>query len=313
MAEERDPEVSRRYRELGAEEPPRELDQAILAAAHRAADHSHAPLVAPAGRHRWYFAFGAAAVLVLAVAVTVQVERQQPDAEALVPAAAPSERKESFADDKAAAQSAAPQSQDEARAKVQAQPMPPKPPSGPARDAQQLRESPPSVETQSAPAAAPATPAPSQPGSQDLSSGAAAGMFSNQEQARKSRVETAPAPAPAADAARPQAAEAARADRLEAKPERPGSVDSVPKPAPQSAPQAENLRPFAMETNRGGASSSVLGAAVALSPERMLEGIAELRKQGRHDEADKALAEFRKLYPDYRISEEMLKKVERPK
>src|SRR5512138_189608 len=84
MAEELDPRVSRRYRELGDEQPPRELDQAILAAAHRAADRPHAPLVAPAGRHRWYFAFGAAAILVLAVAITMQVERQ-PDPEALLP------------------------------------------------------------------------------------------------------------------------------------------------------------------------------------------------------------------------------------
>jgi TolA-binding protein len=37
-----------------------------------------------------------------------------------------------------------------------------------------------------------------------------------------------------------------------------------------------------------------------------------LRRQGKHDEADKALAEFRRRYPDYRIAEEMLKKVERP-
>src|SRR5512138_219184 len=84
MTEERDPKVSRRYRELGAEEPPREVDQAILSAAHRAADRPHAPLVAPAGRHRWYFAFGAVAILVLAVAITMQVERQ-PDPEALPP------------------------------------------------------------------------------------------------------------------------------------------------------------------------------------------------------------------------------------
>jgi TolA-binding protein len=57
----------------------------------------------------------------------------------------------------------------------------------------------------------------------------------------------------------------------------------------------------------------VASAAPPLSPERLLERIAELRKEGRHDEANKALAEFRKQYPDYRISEEMLKKVERPK
>ena len=32
MADPRDPQVSRRYRELGAEEPPHALDEAILAA-----------------------------------------------------------------------------------------------------------------------------------------------------------------------------------------------------------------------------------------------------------------------------------------
>src|SRR5437764_543378 len=51
--------------------------------------------------------------------------------------------------------------------------------------------------------------------------------------------------------------------------------------------------------------------AKAESPEQALERIAELRKQGRDEEADKALAEFRKRYPDFRISEEMLKRVEK--
>ena len=39
--------------------------------------------------------------------------------------------------------------------------------------------------------------------------------------------------------------------------------------------------------------------------------IGELRRQGRHDEADKALAEFRKRHPDYVISEAMRERVER--
>jgi len=47
------------------------------------------------------------------------------------------------------------------------------------------------------------------------------------------------------------------------------------------------------------------------SPEQALQGIVDLRRQGRHEEADKALAEFRKRYPDYRIPPEMLEKVER--
>src|SRR5436190_22028917 len=87
MTEERDPKVSQRYRDLPGEAPPREVDQAILTAAHRATDKPHAPLVVPAGRHRWYYSLAAAAILVLAVAVTVQVERQQPDPELAVPPA----------------------------------------------------------------------------------------------------------------------------------------------------------------------------------------------------------------------------------
>ena len=62
-----------------------------------------------------------------------------------------------------------------------------------------------------------------------------------------------------------------------------------------------------------GTPARLLGqVAKADSPEAALERIAELRRLGRHDEADKALAEFRRHYPDYRIAEEMLKKVERP-
>src|SRR3954468_16525113 len=230
MAEGLDPKVSRRYRELGEDEPPRELDQAILAAAHRAAARARAPLVTPAGRHRWYFAFGAAAILVLAVAITVQLERPQPDPEAL-----------------------------QSREQVE--------PSKPLADAP-----PPAPEARKAPARQTA-PAPSpQADSRDQPSGAAAGIFSRQE-ARRSREA-----APAADAAAARAPQAPA--RPQAKVEESGVVASVAPP---------------------------------LSPERLLERIAELRKDGRHEEADKALAEFRQRYPDYPVSDQMLKKVERPK
>jgi hypothetical protein len=292
MTEERDPTLSRRYRELGAEEPPRSIDQAILAAAHRAADHAHAPLVAPAGRHRWYFAFGAAAILALAVAITVQVDRGPLDPEAVAPAAAPAERKESVADDKGPA-SRAQQPQEETLARLQKKPERPKPaPSTPARDSGQLREKPTSVETQSAPAAPPATPTPSQSGSQDRSSGAAA--------------------------------EVARTDRLEP------HLNQAPAVQMQNAPAAAPVTPTQPQAdNRDQSSAAAAGVLLTrpqakegrvtasimppLSPEQLLERIAELRKQGRHEEADKALAEFRKQYPDYRISEETLKKVERGK
>ena len=61
----RDPKVSRRYRELGAEEPPRALDEAVLAASR----------VPPTGRRRWYYPVAAAAVIVLSVAVAWHWQR----------------------------------------------------------------------------------------------------------------------------------------------------------------------------------------------------------------------------------------------
>src|SRR5213075_86683 len=87
MADERDPKLTQHYRELEAIEPPAELDRKILDAAHAAAA-PHAPLVTPAGRHRWYYGLAAAAVLVFAVTLTVHMERERPDPEALAPGAA---------------------------------------------------------------------------------------------------------------------------------------------------------------------------------------------------------------------------------
>jgi hypothetical protein len=77
-----DPKVSGRYRELPREEPPRALDEAILAASRRAV-HT--------GRRRWYFPVAAAAVIVLAVAVVAHVDRERPDAELATPPASVSE------------------------------------------------------------------------------------------------------------------------------------------------------------------------------------------------------------------------------
>src|SRR5260221_11512749 len=86
MADERDPKLTQHYRELEAIGPPAELDRKILDAA-RAAASPHAPLVAPAGRHRWYYGLAAAAVLVFAVALTLHMEGERPDPEAAAPGA----------------------------------------------------------------------------------------------------------------------------------------------------------------------------------------------------------------------------------
>jgi len=81
------------------------------------------------------------------------------------------------------------------------------------------------------------------------------------------------------------------------------AADSLAK---QSAPAAA-AEPGAAAERR--AQSSIMAAAEP--PERWIERIAELRKLGKDDEADRQLAEFRKRYPEFRIPPETLEKVER--
>jgi negative regulator of sigma E activity len=112
-----DDDISRRYRELAREEPPRHLDDAILAAARRAVHTRPAPLVVPSGRQRWYFPVAAAAIIVLAVAVTVHMEREQPAEELVSTPSAPA----------AAAPAVAPSAREMARNETAAAPEKPKP------------------------------------------------------------------------------------------------------------------------------------------------------------------------------------------
>jgi len=255
-----DPKISQRYRELPREEPPRHVDQAILAAARRAAETRPAPLVVPSGRRRWYFPLAAAAVIVLAVAVTMHVERQQPDvemAEAPVaapplareeqaaPAQAPAAKRESFTPDPkpAPSQERAPAATTDSR-ELRAQ-----------------RDNAPPVELQKA------QPAPASP-----------------------------APPPAAAPALPS-----RQDVVS------GMRESERKEA-AAKPQAGVGVAGAMRQRSAAAAADTFATA---SPEQWLQGIDDLKRQGRHDEAEKQLAEFRKRYPDYRIPEAITEKFEK--
>jgi hypothetical protein len=236
----RDPKVSRRYQELGAEEPPRARDDAILAASRRAVDARPAPLVAPTGRRRWYFPVAAAAVIVIAVAVTLQIERH-PDDEFVVASTPPRAQKE------------------EQLLKAPASPGQPKPASAPARAPQPFTPEPP-----------PAATAPQR-------ADAVRDLAKSTEQ----------------PAAAPQ-------ERI---PAAPATVPELRRAMESSRPQAN--------APMGAAASGQLQSRVMETPEAALERIAELRRQGKHEEADKALAEFRKQYPDYRLSDEMRAKVEK--
>ena len=251
--QEHDQEVSRRYRELGRDEPPPELDAKIRAEARRAVVTHPAPLVVPTGRRRWYFPVAAAAIIVLAVAVTWHVDREQADPYAALQETAPA-----------------------MEPKVQPQAQEDKLSSLGARKQEEPRNVAPLAKRAENPApmtaekpAAPPTLAPAE---------SAAGTRS----APRDR----------------EAAYALREDR--ARQERPAAA--APAPAPQRGAQSDTaMAPQAQ----------VQGRLIGESPQQWLERIAQLRQQGRHDEADKALAEFRKRYPDYKIPEAMLEKVEK--
>ncbi len=201
-----DEKLSQGYRQLGAEEPPRHLDEAILAASRRAADARPAPLVAPAGRRRWYFPVAAAAVITLAVAVTWHMQLEEPDPYGYVASA---------------------------------------PRQAPKEEAQALRK-----EDKLSENALPAK---------------------RRDAAPQPKPQTQQSPAPAR--------------------------------APEAAPQERR------ELEIGAMSGARAQAMIDEEPpEKTIERIADLRKQGKHEEADKLLEAFRKRYPDYKLPESVLRK-----
>ena len=255
MTDERDAKVSAAYRELGAEEPPRRLDDAILAAARREAGARPAPLAPRGGRQRWFAPLATAAVLVLAVALTWNMQRERPGIESPAQqAAAPPP-----AADRDAEKAAAKQVEKEV-----AKPMP-------TDDLKTVRRK---------DAERPAAPAPSAAGEP------------------KPFMADKPATAGAARSSELRGAAADVAGSLSQPLEERTARDA---PAAARAPQA----------GPAPAAARMQAQKLADTPERELERIVELRVQGRHDEADKALAEFRKRHPDFKIPEAMRARVER--
>ena len=83
----------------------------------------------------------------------------------------------------------------------------------------------------------------------------------------------------------------------------PAAAPPIPQTAPVPQPKLGEAQPQAIEP--------MLGRTVQESPDEWLERIAELRRLDRHEEADKALAEFRQRYPGYRIPQETLERIEK--
>jgi Meckel syndrome type 1 protein len=115
----------------------------------------------------------------------------------------------------------------------------------------------------------------------------------------------------------------AKPEPKEAKPQQRELARSTTQPAPAAAEAAsgELAAPQDSVAKRSSRTAGVRADAAAPrpleslgldeAPAPWLKRIAELRRQGKHDEADHALAEFRKRYPAYAIPPEMLGKVER--
>ncbi len=294
MADPRDDRVSAAYRDLPGDGPSPSLDAAIQAAARRAVRSR------PAAGRRWQKPLSIAAVFMLAIAVSLQVEREKPlsvdeaapasasSAEYPVPQAdtepaAPASKPAAPAPAKRAATPApAPRENEAARQAITPPPPEPEtkrfvpdapaPASPPAADAMPLREEP--APRASAPLRAPlpASAPPSAPAPASAPPGS-------------------PAP-PAASFSAPAASGAA------------ASRDAS-RAAPQAAPRAKS------ELAREATIQEKRMADALDTPERRLERIAGLRLRGLHEDADRELTEFRRVFPGYRISEEWLGKVER--
>jgi hypothetical protein len=275
MADAPDPKVSAAYRELGAEEPPHALDQAILAASRRPRASSRP------WTQRYAAPLGLAAVLVLSVTVTLRIQHEQPGIESIA-------RQEPAA--KAATAPAAPAAAPEAALKLKPELQIKQPEA--TRERMEARKA--RGEPKPFPAQAPAAPPPASAdmlaSRADMARNAEAsgrGMSERQAEERTAR------DAEAATRAHQFGALQALSKRADSAP---AAAASAPAPAAAPAAKLEAAQP---------------AKASADTPEAELERIALLRRDGRHEEADKALAEFRKRYPDFKLTDAQRQRVER--
>jgi Meckel syndrome type 1 protein len=101
----------------------------------------------------------------------------------------------------------------------------------------------------------------------------------------------------------------AQALRESTPPPPPAAAEAKPAmPAPATAPP---IRAKQADTESAGAPAATLAAPatqdrnVTLYPEHWLANIRQMMRDGRHEEALRGLAEFRKRYPDYRLPDDL--------
>jgi len=328
---ERDPGLDRLYREAAREEPPARLDAAILAAAHREAGARPRPLSAPL--RAWRVPVSIAAVVVLSVSLVTVMREEGGDQLAQPPAP----RMESAPRNEGADRAKTPAKPPEqplapdpaSSAPERAQAPAGKPAAGAAlgqsaevADAPQgelarARRAPEAASARSAAPAAPAAAsAPPAPFVRDeppkplgapttAAGGPGEGETSGETSAEKSRraAEAAkPAPAPRFPA-RMMAREAApRADdrggAMEDTAGALGSQAGVSATRPQARAGA-GARKAAQPPADAAFVAAQLKELDAQPPERWIERLETLRREGRQAESDELLAEFRRRFPTH--------------
>ena len=260
-----DDKLLRSYRALEREEPPRALDDAILAASRRA-------VAKPSFSRRFAAPVSIAAVLVLAFGVTLEMQREEPGVEYAVPA-----KREPVAKPAAPAQDA-----------IRAVPAPQAAPASPAaRDESRIaapreRKKTLPAERDAQPFPGAAAPAPQSLPRQEPAPAKAPGAFGTARDANVAPERAAPASPPAVTSA-------------------PAST-SAPAAAPALIAPAGTLAAPRAKAERADALDAPARALSRLAdPQAELDRIAKLREEGRDDEADKALDDFRRTYPQFRI------------
>lgn len=260
----RDRDLDDAYRDAAREQPSGDLDARILAAAHRAV-HARPTRVRP-WHERWRAPIAVAATIVLSVGLVLTIQREAP--EAPLPTEAP----------KAPLPSDSPPRVDEPGASAAPVPTEPKP----ARPAVPVERG--------TGTAVPASPSPA-PARRN-----AAGEKRPEATAVDNAVTPSP-PFPATQPSAPRSPSAAPAPEMRRE-QQSGPGYAAPAPAP-AAPLG---RERSLEMERPARATRDADWAVEpRTPEAWVEEIRRLRAAGLAEEADRALAELRKRYPDFAL------------
>jgi hypothetical protein len=274
------------YSALPREEPRASIDAAILAASRRAV------AARPASR-RWAAPVSIAAVLVLAFGVTLHMQEERKEVASADSYSAPPPAAIAPATPPATASSVA--------AAPESVPDPP-PAAKPAKKIPQAKldaiaprsEAEARAKVRSAPMPAPADPA---PGEKDKGFRDQASPLPERKDARDT---------PARDGSLLKELNLNRSATTATSAAAPAIV-ATPQAAPP--PAAERMKRELAAAQAPAGAIAADSQAPMDEPTRELEAIAKLRRESRHEEADKALAEFRRKRPDYRIPDAMWERV----